>query len=300
MVSNKIQAEIESIEKNIALYEEANFDSRADAIDYIEFNVIDRIEGLLQTTNQPEKLIQLKQDAERIKRQLEDIDDNLFRRLQGDIQKGVLAGDSLKTLLMKYTRSSLMNSKQWDEFGYDNLDIFMNGLLLSDTLPAETKVRETGMLYYQQTPARIILELIKKANLARKDVVYDLGSGLGQVSMLVSLLSEADTKGVEFEPAYCDYARERAAELNLSRVKFINVDAREADYSDGTIFYMYTPFEGRILQDVLERLRRESQKRSIRLFSYGACTLQVSRQNWLTCLNQAGNQIYKLGEFRSL
>jgi hypothetical protein len=29
-------------------------------------------------------------------------------------------------------------------------------------------------------------------------------------------------------------------------VEFINVDARQADYSEGTVFFMFTPFRGEI------------------------------------------------------
>jgi len=78
MGAYEIQSDIDAIEKNSALYEENNFDSRVAAINHIDFNVIDRLEGLLQTTNQPEELIQLKQYAERVKRQLENIDDNSY------------------------------------------------------------------------------------------------------------------------------------------------------------------------------------------------------------------------------
>jgi SAM-dependent methyltransferase len=178
--------------------------------------------------------------------------------------------------------------------------VFINGLLLIRVVSVETKAKEPEMVYYQQTPARIIFELVEKARLTGEDVFYDLGSGLGQVPILVNLLSGATAKGIEFEPAYCDYARGCAADLNLSRVEFINADARTADYSEGTIFFMYTPFEGRILQEVLEKLRGESRRRWIRLFTYGPCTPQVSRQSWLKCVDQNGDHIYKLGVFRSL
>src|SRR5438046_185641 len=73
MVIYEIQSDIAAIENNSALYEETNFDSRAEAIDYIEFNIIDRIEGLLQTIHSPEELIPLKQSAERLKHHLENI-----------------------------------------------------------------------------------------------------------------------------------------------------------------------------------------------------------------------------------
>jgi SAM-dependent methyltransferase len=300
MVIHEIQSAIQAIEKNSALYEETSFDSRVEAIDYLEFNVLDRIEGLLYPINQPEELIPLRQAAERVKRQLEDIDDRLFQRLRADIRAGVCSGTALKSLIDEYVGCDARGGRQQDEIGYDSLDLFINGLLLSQPAPGETKAREPEMVYYQQTPARVILELVEKAQLTGKDVFYDVGSGLGQVPILVNLLRGATAKGVEFEPAYCDYARGCAAELNLAGVAFVNIDARKADYSDGTVFFMYTPFEGSLLQEVLEKLRGEACRRRISLCTYGPCTPQVSRQSWLKSVDPNGAQLYKLGVFSSL
>lgn len=299
MVIYAIQSDIEAIERSTALYEETNFDRRVAAIDYIEFNIVDRIEGLLHTINQPEELTPLKQAAEKVKRQLEEIDDNLFQRLRADIRSGICTGRALKELINEYVGYDSRGSRQPDEIGYDSLDMFINGLLLINPVPLETKESEPEMVYYQQTPARVILELVEQAHLSEQDVFYDLGSGLGQVPLLVHLLSGVTAKGIEFEPAYCNYARACAAELNLSGVEFVNVDARKADYSDGTVFFMYTPFKGRLLQMVLEKLRGESRRRRIRLFTYGPCTPQVSRQSWLKCVNHNGSHLYKLAEFSS-
>jgi len=155
------------------------------------------------------------------------------------------------------------------------------------------------MVFYQPTPARIVLQLVDRAGFLQHDVFYDIGSGLGQVSILVHLLSGIRAKGVEFEPTYCDYARRCARGLNLPEVQFINADAREADYSDGTIFFMYSPFEGRMLERVLERLRHESAKRSIRLCTYGPCTQQVNRQSWLECLDDNGIRVDRLAMYRT-
>jgi hypothetical protein len=300
MVFYEIQAAIAAIEKNAALYEETHFDSRVEAIDYLEFNVIDRIEGLLQGKNQPEALIPLKRYAERVRRQLEDIDDHLFQRLRADIRTGRRTGTAFKNLIDEYVGHDSSGSRQQEEIGYDSLDEFINGLLRVQAVPIETKAREPEMVSYQQTPARIIFELVEKAHLTEEDVFYDLGSGLGQVPILVHLLAGATTKGIEFEPVYCDYARECAADLNLSDVEFINADARTADYSAGTVFFMYTPFWGSMLQEVLAKLRRESHRRRIRLFTYGPCTPHVSRQSWLKCADQNGSYMYKPGVFRSL
>jgi len=296
---NHIRSAIEAIAKNTALYEERNFASRVEALDDIELNVIDRIVGLLRTNYPPAELIPLREAAESVKRQLEGIDEVLFRRLRADIRMGGCTGTTFKTLVEDYVRSDASSSRPPDGIGYDSLDLFVNGLLLTQALPSETKPREPEMVYYQQTPARIIFELVEKAHLTRDDAFFDLGSGLGHVPILVNLLSGAIARGIEFEPAYCDYARACAADLNLSRVEFINADARAADYATGTVFFMYTPFRDRILHDVLAKLQGETQSRRIRLFTYGPCTTQVSQQSWLARADPYADHPYKLGVFIS-
>jgi len=299
MLHHEIQAELAAIEQDVALCEAINFNDRAEAIDAIEFGIIDRIEGLPQTTDQPEALIALQQRAQRVKRQLEAVDAALFQRLRADIRTGSCTGAALKAVIDQYTGRHSSRSQQQDAPDYDNLDLFINGLLRIQAVPVETQAREPEMVYYQKTPARIILELVEQAQLTREDRFYDLGSGMGHVPILVNLLSGALAAGVEFEPAYCDFARACAAELHLSRVEFINADARTADYSAGSVFFMYTPFTGSMLQAVLDRLRGAAQARTIRLFTYGPCTPHVARQAWLTCVDGHGGHLYKLGVFRS-
>lgn len=294
-----IRAEIEGIEKDETLYEETNFARRVAAMDFVEFHIIERIESMLRTSDQAEELTALKRYAESLKKRLEGINEKLFRSVRENIQSGNCTGADLKRQLEEYVDSDSYERTP-DEIGYDSLDMFVNGLLRTGVVPEETKEREPEMVFYQPTPARIVLQLIEKANITKDDVFYDLGSGLGQVPILVNLLSGARAKGIEFEPAYCDYARQCARRLNLPRVEFINVDAREADYSDGDVFFMYTPFEGGLLQEVLERLEGESRKRKIRIYTYGPCTLQVSNQSWLERLDQNANNVYRLAVFRSV
>jgi SAM-dependent methyltransferase len=156
------------------------------------------------------------------------------------------------------------------------------------------------MVFYQPTPAHIVLALVDKANIGSQDVFYDLGSGLGQVCILVNLLTGVKSKGVEFEPAFCDYARQCASRLNVSNVEFINQDARDTDYADGTIFFMYTPFKDKLLDQVLQKLESEAQKHSIRICTFGSCSQTVLRQSWLKCVQQdfAGDHEFAIFEVR--
>jgi SAM-dependent methyltransferase len=296
----EIQSSIEAIEKNSLLCEEKNFDKRIEVIDFLEFQVIDQIDDLLRKTAQPDQLILLKYHAEKVKSELEEININLFQRLQANIRIERYTGKEFKDLINEYVDFNLDNNEHQQEIGYDNLDIFINGLFPFQIMPEPTKDLEPEMVYYQKTPARIVFELVEKSHFNKEDVFFDLGSGLGQVAILVNLLAGITAKGVEFEPAFCEYARDCAAELNLSNVTFINVDARKADYSEGTIFFMYTPFKGEILQEVLEILRTESLVRKIKIITYGPCTAQVASQSWLDIGVPKDDNIYKLGIFTSV
>jgi SAM-dependent methyltransferase len=293
----EIQSDLREIEENASLYEEKNFEKRIEVIDFIGFQIMDRVEELQRMTTQPDKRTGLRYRAEKVKSQLEEIDSRLFQRLRTTIRKKGCRGNEFKDLINEYIDLTVDYNKDQEETGYDNLDLFINGLTLFQHLPEQTKELEPEMVFYQKTPARVVFELVERSLFSKEDVFFDLGSGLGQVAILVNLLAGVTAKGIECEPAFCDYARDCAAELNLSDVTFLNVDARKADYAGGTIFFMYTPFRGEILEEVLEALRKESLRRKITLITYGPCTVQVALQSWLHCTTPANNSIYKLSIF---
>jgi predicted RNA methylase len=294
----EILARIQSIEENSVLYEEKSFDRRIEVIDCIEYEIIDQIEELLRKATQPTQLILLKNRAEKVKSELEGIDTRLFQKLRKNIRKERYRGKGFEDLVKEYVNFDY-NTDQ-EEPDYDNLDLFINGLSSFKTMPEQSKELEPEMVYYQKTPARIVFELVEKCHPVKEDVFFDLGSGLGQVAILVNLLTGITTKGIEFEPAFCNYARICAAELNLSNVTFTNADARKADYSDGTIFFMFTPFKGEIMQAVLAVLRKEAMQRRIKIITYGPGTVQVALQNWLASVTPMDDNMYKLAIFNSL
>ncbi|MPR35655.1 hypothetical protein [Salmonirosea aquatica] len=299
MMISDLQTDIEALQGNTALWNETNFEKRIEALDDLEF-IIDRIEALLQLDSPPVELFPLKQCAQTIKSQLEAINVALFARLRAAIRSGRCQGVALLDLIKTYAGSGLISSQPTNSVvGYSNLDVFTNSFFFLEILPTATLKREPEMVFYQKTPTQIILELVAKANLTNQDVFYDLGSGLGHVCVLVNLLTGTTAKGIEIEPAYCSYATICASDLNLSNVVFICEDARIANYSDGTVFFLYTPFVGQILQEVLNKLQVISWDRPIRLFSYGPCTAYIAQQSWLTSTGQVNDYLYELGEFRS-
>jgi Histone methylation protein DOT1 len=296
----EIQSDIVAIKEIKALYEETNFNERAEALDIIDFQIIDRIDGLAQKEKLTEDLDLLRAHAKNLKFRLENIDANLFSQLRQQIKTTTNKGLLFKEIIFKYLGISISDIGQSYKIGYDNLDVFISKLLSDKMLPEPTKVGEAEMIYYQKTPARIIFELIETAKINRDEIFFDVGSGLGQVVTLVNMITGVSTIGVEYEPAYCEYATECAVELYLSNVRFINIDARNSDYSLGTIFFLYSPFKGEMLQNFMNILQKVAGKRVIRIFTYGPCSMPIAQLNWLNCITGEVDNIYKLYEFRSL
>jgi hypothetical protein len=199
----------------------------------------------------------------------------LFQAIRNDIRQG-LRPSILVSILRK--------SKVLTGTGYDHLDDLISGVLQLEEPAPEQALMDPENVFYQPTPARHIFALIRSAKLSSSDVLIDLGSGLGHVPLLVSASTGARCIGVELEPSYVACSRKAAAELNLDAVSFVAEDARLTDLSEGTVFYLYTPFTGSILRSVLDSLRHQASQRPIRIATFGPCALTAAQEPWLTPL----------------
>ena len=103
---------------------------------------------------------------------------------------------------------------------------------------------------------------------ATDDVFVDLGAGLGKVVMLARLLTGATARGIEIQPVLVDRARAAASALGID-ASFTEADVRDADLDDGTVFFLYAPFTGPVLADVLERMHAVAKRRSIVVCALG-------------------------------
>jgi hypothetical protein len=173
-------------------------------------------------------------------------------------------------------------SEDWAMPEYDHLDVLVNRLLGGGGMPVPTVEMTAEMVEFYKTPARVVLDLAERVSWGPEDVFFDLGSGLGQVVMLVNILTGVMAKGVEIEPGYCEYARACAAAHGLSGVEFLEGDARVADLSAGTVFFLFTPFKGEIFCQVMEQLRVLALTRVIRVIGYGPCSAEIAWLGWLS------------------
>lgn len=171
-------------------------------------------------------------------------------------------------------------------------DAFIERALGIAEPPRPEKSREKDMVHYLASPLEVVLELV--GELKDGDVLYDLGAGLGKVTMCTGWLSPARSKGVEMDPAYARTAGEQIARLGFERAQMICADAREVDYSDGTAFYFYDPFRGAILDAVLAKIRAGSEGRKIKVYSRGGSTASIDLVPWLERSNayESGLTVY--------
>jgi hypothetical protein len=217
--------------------------------------------------------------AEVLRTRLEATNAEVYRSVRSDIVGGVQPQALLRWLRECGDASGL--ESPLPGLGFDYRDELVSGVLQIEEPNEPETQRSPEMVWYQPTPVRHVLQLIDAASIAEDEVFVDLGSGLGHVPLLVSLLTGARSVGVEIEAAYVASARACAESLRCSRVSFLEQDVREADLSRGTIVYLYTPFSGSMLADVLGALQRESRRRAFKVCTLGPCTRSVANEAWL-------------------
>lgn len=168
---------------------------------------------------------------------------------------------------------------------YDALDELWSRLFIPQVPEEPRIILDPDAVAYQPTPARAVLQLLERLPLAEDDVVYDLGSGLGLVVQALALLSPARAVGLELETSYLTSSERSAQALHLHRARFQMSDLKLADLRGATAYYLYTPLQGRALEDLFARLQGAAREREIRVATYGPCTKAAGRQLWLNPLS---------------
>ena len=248
----------------------------------MRLNLLDELDALMGDLD-PDLLITCPDSgllacAGALRRQLESANQTLYQAVHAEI---ALRGGSptLDRWLLdaKEVEAELLHPG----LGFDLLDEIVCGVLQLHEPGEPGLLPSAEMTYYQPTPARHILDLVATCRLSSDDIFVDLGSGLGHVPLLVNILTGNRTLGVEVQQDYAASAQQTAQRLNLSGVRFVAEDARITDLSSGTVFYLFTPFTGSILTEVLHRLHQESKTRPIRVCGLGPSTRIMHEQTWL-------------------
>ncbi|MBX7113195.1 MAG: methyltransferase domain-containing protein [Myxococcaceae bacterium] len=169
-------------------------------------------------------------------------------------------------------------------------DAWVDALLGMPEAPEEEALPRGGVPY---VPCEVddIVAMVRELPLRTEDTLVDLGSGLGRVALIGHLLSGARAHGIEFQPGLVQLAQARARALGLARVTFTQGDAAEAPL-EGTVFFLYSPFNGETLTRVLQRLKMLAKERSIAV----CCVdMELASERWLRArsTSRAGLTIYR-------
>lgn len=104
-------------------------------------------------------------------------------------------------------------------------------------------------------------------------VFVDFGCGKGRVLMIASEFGFREVRGIEFSPVSCGIARKNCLVYKAkskTNTEFTIIESDVLDYTirgDEDIFYLYHPFTGKILRQVLVNISESllAKKRKIKI-----------------------------------
>lgn len=138
-----------------------------------------------------------------------------------------------------------------------------------------------GCVPYLPCSADTLLRMVELAEVNAEDVFVDVGSGMGRATALTHFLTGADAIGIEVQSALVRESRQLAARLNAPRVSVLEGDAVEVirSLAVGSVFFLYCPFSGGRLSQVLDSLEAIARTRVTRI-----CTVDLPLPPcpWLT------------------
>lgn len=289
---NILQNELDELIEFSELFAEHNFSARREALVFLQM-----VSQISVTGNHESR--ELKRRARIFSERLRTFNGYLAQDFYQRLKSQHPLPTDFRSWLAPYTNYV---PKDWGKphYGYESLDFLLDAVLLPEPQPEPNLKSEYGMVRYQPTPASVVLELTERIQFTDNDLFCDLGAGLGKVTMLVHLLTQVQTVGVEYQSSFCDYAERQAQDLGLTRISYLNLNARNADYSDATVFFFFNPFGGLIFDSVLEKLRLEAEKREITLCSYGSSSQPLSELTWLERLPPVSEDEMALEIFRGI
>jgi hypothetical protein len=172
-------------------------------------------------------------------------------------------------------RAALMSIRPSERDAW--LDVVLG---LEDFIAEDGPALPRGGVPYLPCSVDVLLRMIGHAEVQAGDVFVDVGSGAGRAVALVHLLTGASTIGLEIQPDLVLASRALATRVNIPRVSSIEGDAAllAGRIQSGTIFFLYCPFSGDRLEQVIDGVEVIARTRPIRVCSVD---LPLPRRPWL-------------------
>ena len=122
---------------------------------------------------------------------------------------------------------------------------------------------------YGETPLRTWDLLIRRVGIKKGDVVFDVGCGSGKSCFFLSRRLQSRAVGIEYNEDFTTRAEWIRKKVKASEVVFVRADARNIDYGDADVVYLFsTTFTLELMQALALRFRQT--------LVYGAIVISVS------------------------
>ena len=126
-----------------------------------------------------------------------------------------------------------------------------------------------GAYQYSTIPYRMISNILDYLELKPSDVFVDLGCGKGRVLCCAAQYAMKEIVGVEIDEHLYQIAKENAEHLKFRHtpIQVIHCPAQDYDYADGTLFWLFKPFDLDTMKDVLAKIKKsiDTNPRSIQI-----------------------------------
>lgn len=290
---NFLVEEISGYAGSPGLFVEENFMLRSEALDAIRI-FLDNIPGAPQDSDLQDAVIQARHLKEKILR----FNISVAQTYRDLIMKGY-PSEELRERLNKFTRYR-KGVKLTASYGPENLDHLINAITEYDVDSIRLPKREKEMIHLEVTPLAVVIELADILHPLPADLFYDLGSGLGHALMVYNLLTGLPAVGIEIEPYYCELSAASVSSLHLKGISIRNENVLDSTMDDGTIFFLFSPFTGGLLEQVLDKLKQLSERRSITICSYGPLTKTLVNHSWMKIMDERMADPFRLAVFHSV
>ncbi|HKQ73199.1 MAG TPA: methyltransferase domain-containing protein [Blastocatellia bacterium] len=112
--------------------------------------------------------------------------------------------------------------------------------VLTIVLAAAAAQERKPDVHFVPTPEEVVEKMLELAKVGKDDVVYDLGCGDGRIVIAAAKKYGARGVGVDIDPQRIKESEENARQAGVTdRVKFIQQDLFEMDFSKATVIALY-------------------------------------------------------------
>jgi len=160
-------------------------------------------------------------------------------------------GEYLKVIAKYYSNGQFLKADLAVQLTY----IFDNPFTISKKFLLKKGERE--VYAYGETPLTTLDQIAKECRISSTDCVFELGCGRGRTCFWLNSLLGCKVIGIDYIPEFIERATRIARKLKLNGIEFREQNMIHADFSGGTIFFLYgTCLEDPFIRQLAKKLSK--------------------------------------------